>query len=190
MPLSLTTATSARPARCDSRPDRRGCYGRLDNGRIAIRERIYGEVLLPPARLLRSRPGGVRTAATRALQRLVLDAAAFQGMVLWTSALSGISRNLGKLLRALDFLIAHNVTVLTTNYMIRSDDVWVRHGASVRPVSNAPAACLPDCTGLSGAHKKAYEQVAKQVVQPRPTADALGQPGTHQSPDVTRLLRP
>ena len=45
--------------------------------------------------------------------------------------------------------------------MIRSSDVWVRRGVFVKPVSNDPAACLSDSTGLTGAHKKAYEQVAK-----------------------------
>ncbi len=71
-------------------------------------------------------------------RRLVemLDAAAFHGVVLWISALSRISRNLGKLLRALEFLIAHDATVLTTNYMIRGNDVWVRRDAFVKPVSN------------------------------------------------------
>ncbi|MTD59092.1 hypothetical protein [Amycolatopsis pithecellobii] len=105
-------------------------------------------------------------------RRLVemLDAAAFQGVVLWLSALSRISRNLDKLLRALEFLIAHSASVLTTNYMIRSNDVWARRGAFVKPVSNDPAVCLSSRTGLSGAHKKAYEQIAKQVVQSRSRA--------------------
>jgi hypothetical protein len=107
---------------------------------------------------------------TRFDRRLVemLDAAAFDGVVLWISALSRISRNPDKLLRTLEFLIAHKATVLTTNHMIRGDDVWVRRGAFVKPVSNDPAACLSDTTGLSGAHKKAYEQIAKQLAQHRP----------------------
>jgi hypothetical protein len=97
----------------------------------------------------------------------MLYAAAFQGVVLWLSALSKISRNLDKLLRALEFLIAHNATILTTNYMIRGSDVWVRRDSFVKPVSNDLAACLFDSTGLSGAHKKAYEQIAKQLAQSR-----------------------
>jgi hypothetical protein len=102
-------------------------------------------------------------------RRLVemLDAAAFHGVVLWLSALSRISRNLDKLLRTLEFLIAHNATALTTNYMIRGSDVWVRRDSFVKPASNDPAACLSDSTGLSGAHKKAYEQIAKQLTQSR-----------------------
>ena len=86
-------------------------------------------------------------------------------MVLWLSALSRISWNLDKLLQALEFLIPHNATVLTTNYMIRSSEVWVRRDAFVKPISNDPAACLSDSTGLSGAHKKAYEQVTRKVAQ-------------------------
>lgn len=102
-------------------------------------------------------------------RRLVemLDAAAFQGVLLWVPALSRISRNLDKLLRALEFLVAHSGTVLTTNYMIRSNDVWARRGIFVKPISNDPAACLSDSARLSGAHKKAYEQVATQLVQTR-----------------------
>jgi hypothetical protein len=98
-------------------------------------------------------------------QRLVemLDAAAFQGVVLWLSALSRISRNLDKLLQALEFLIAHNATILTTNYMIRSSDVWVRQGSYVNPVSNDPTACLRHTAGLSGAHRKAYEQISMEL---------------------------
>lgn len=104
-------------------------------------------------------------------QRLtaMLDAAAYEGRVLWVSALSRISRNLDKLLRALEFLIAHNATILTTNYMIRNGDVWIRRDTLVKPVSNNPNACLTDPTGLTGAHKKAYEQVAKQTAQPTTT---------------------
>lgn len=97
-------------------------------------------------------------------QRLVdmLEAAAFHGVVLWLSALSRISRNLDKLLRTMEFLLAHNATVLTTNYMIRGSDVWVRRRPFVKPISTDPDACLRDSTGLIGAHKKAYEQIAKQ----------------------------
>lgn len=97
----------------------------------------------------------------------MLEAAAYENMVLWVSALSRISRNLDKLFRALEFLIAHNATVLTTNYMIRNGDVWMRRGTFVKPVSNDPGACLRDATGLSGAHRKAYEQIAKQATQTR-----------------------
>jgi hypothetical protein len=88
-------------------------------------------------------------------------------VVLWLSALSRISRNLDKLFRALEFLIAHNATILTTHYMIRSSDVWIRRGSFVKPVSHDPAACLHHPAGLSGAHKKAHEQIAKQLAQPR-----------------------
>lgn len=104
-------------------------------------------------------------------QRLadLLHAAAFDGVLLVLSALSRISRNLDKLLRALEFLIAHNATVLTTNYMIRNGDVWVRRGHFVKPASHNPGACLRDSTGLSGAHKKAYEQAAKQAAHARST---------------------
>jgi hypothetical protein len=97
----------------------------------------------------------------------LLHAAAFDDMVLMVSALSRISRNLDKLLHTLEFLIAHNATVLTTNYMIRTGDVWVRRGPLLKPISNDPGACLRHSTGLSGAHKRAYEQIAKQTAHSR-----------------------
>jgi hypothetical protein len=50
--------------------------------------------------------------------------------------------------------------------MIRNGDVWVRRDALVKPISNDPNACLTDSTGLTGAHKKVYEQVAKQTTLP------------------------
>lgn len=128
-----------------------------------------GELVDAPAATSDERVSVLSGIDDRFDRRLVemLDAAAFHGVVLWISALSRISRNLDKLFRALEVLIAHNATVLTTNYMIRGNDVWVRRGAFVKPVSTDPAACLSVSTGLSGAHKKAYEQVATQVAQHR-----------------------
>ncbi|APU21379.1 hypothetical protein UA75_16865 [Actinoalloteichus sp. GBA129-24] len=128
-----------------------------------------GELVEAPAATSDDRVSVLSGIDDRFDRRLVemLDAAAFHGVVLWISALSRISRNLEKLLRTLEFLIAHNATVLTTNYMIRGSDVWVRRGVFVKPVSEDPAACLSDSTGLTGAHKKAYEQVARQVAQHR-----------------------
>jgi hypothetical protein len=95
-------------------------------------------------------------------RRLVerLEQAAFHGVILWISALSRISRNMEKLMRVLEFLIAHDATLVTTNYMLRSGDVWARRGRLVKPISNDPVACLCDTTGLSGAHRKAFQQIA------------------------------
>ena len=45
-----------------------------------------------------------------------------------TASLSRISRHLSKLLQAVEYLLAHDVPVLTANYLLRPHDVWVRNG--------------------------------------------------------------
>jgi hypothetical protein len=49
-----------------------------------------------------------------------------------TASLSRISRNLGKLLRAMEYLLAHDVPILTANYLLRPHEVWVRRGELAR----------------------------------------------------------
>lgn len=71
-------------------------------------------------------------------------------IVLYTSALSRYSRNSAKLHRVLEFLLAHGATILTTNYLLRPGDVWVRRGDLVKPNSEDPAASIGDLRGLSG----------------------------------------
>ena len=43
-----------------------------------------------------------------------------------TASLSRISRHLGKLLRTVEYLLAHDVPILTANYLLRTHEVWVR----------------------------------------------------------------
>ncbi|MEU8264112.1 hypothetical protein AB0C02_26245 [Micromonospora sp. NPDC048999] len=97
-------------------------------------------------------------------QRLVdlLGKAAEGDFVLYTSALSRYSRNSEKLHRILEFLLAHRATILTTNYLIRPTDVWVRRGALVKPDSSKPFAGVLDTRGLVGTHRKVAESVAAQ----------------------------
>jgi hypothetical protein len=59
-------------------------------------------------------------------------------MVLCTSALSRYSRNSDKLHRTLEYLLAHRATILTSNYLIRPTDVFVRREPLVRPDSTDP----------------------------------------------------
>jgi hypothetical protein len=82
--------------------------------------------------------------------------------VLCTSALSRYSCNSEKLHRILEFLLAHRATILTTNYLIRPTDVWVRRGALVKPDSSRPFAGALDTRGLAGPHRKVAESVAAQ----------------------------
>lgn len=85
--------------------------------------------------------------------------------VLVTSALSRYSRNSEKLHRILEYLLAHQVTVLTTNYLIRSTDVWVRRGDLVKPDSERPYDGLTQTRGLAGTHRKLAEAVTRQVAR-------------------------
>ncbi|MET8090533.1 hypothetical protein [Micromonospora sp. NPDC005220] len=92
----------------------------------------------------------------------LLGKAAEGDSVLCTSALSRYSRNSEKLHRILEFLLAHRATILTTNYLIRHTDVWVRRGALVKPDSRKPFAGVLDTQGLAGTHRKIAESVAAQ----------------------------
>jgi hypothetical protein len=92
----------------------------------------------------------------------LLEKAAEGNFLLCTSALSRYSRNSEKLHRILEFLLAHGATVLTTNYLIRPADVWVRRGAFVKPDSSKPCAGMLDTRGLAGTHRKVAETVARQ----------------------------
>ncbi|MGJ3227105.1 hypothetical protein ACQEUV_17340 [Micromonospora aurantiaca (nom. illeg.)] len=81
---------------------------------------------------------------------------------LFASALSRYSRNSEKLHRILEYALAHNVPVLTTNYLLRSTDVWVRRGNLVKPVSERPYDGFTQTRGLAGTHRKIAEAVARQ----------------------------
>lgn len=92
----------------------------------------------------------------------LLNRAAGGEIFLVTSALSRYSRNSEKLHRILEFLLAHDATILTTNYLIRPTDVWVRRGALVKPDSGRPYAGVIDTRGLAGTHRKLAERVAAE----------------------------
>jgi len=84
-------------------------------------------------------------------------------LVLCTSALSRYSRNSAKLHRTLEILLAHGATILTTNYLIRPTDVWVRRGQLIKPVSNDPYKGIAEAQGLSGAHRNLAATVTAQL---------------------------
>jgi hypothetical protein len=71
-------------------------------------------------------------------------------------SLSRRSRDTHKLFRIREMALTRDVTIVTANYMLRSEDVWVRRGGLVKPDSFAPAHSLVT-TGLSGAHRKAVQ---------------------------------
>lgn len=56
------------------------------------------------------------------------------------------------------------VGVLTTNYLIRSCDVWVRRGDLVKPTATRPTTGS-QTYGLAGTHRKIAETLAGQLAQ-------------------------
>ncbi|MBN1173177.1 MAG: hypothetical protein JXA67_13470 [Micromonosporaceae bacterium] len=90
------------------------------------------------------------------------DSADEQG-VLFVSALSRLSRHTGKLLRIIEYLLAHDVPILTTNYLLRPRDVWVRRGRFVKPTSAKPLAGLVDERGLAGTHRNLAREIRAQL---------------------------
>jgi hypothetical protein len=83
--------------------------------------------------------------------------------VLLIASLSRISRHLGKLMRAMEYLLAHDVPILTANYLLRPREVWVRRG-ELAPVDHRdPLAALQDPRGLSGVHRAIAAKVMKQI---------------------------
>ena len=84
------------------------------------------------------------------------------GDAIWlTASLSRISRRLGKLLQTVEYQLAHDVPVLTANYLLRPHDVWVRRG-ELAPIEHEDLLkAWRDLRGLSGVHRA----VAAQAVQ-------------------------
>lgn len=79
--------------------------------------------------------------------------------VFFVSALSRLSRNSHKQLRVVELLLAHEVTIVTTNYMLRPHDIWVRRGTLIKPDSHKPFAGLHRLQGLTGAHRHTVRQL-------------------------------
>jgi len=94
-----------------------------------------------------------------------LQAAESEELVLGLSSLSRISRNSRKLLRVLEFLLAHQAKVLTTNYLLTCKEVWVRRRELVKPESVNPMAGFRNLSGLNGSHKKTLESYIQHLSQ-------------------------
>jgi hypothetical protein len=80
-----------------------------------------------------------------------------------TASLSRMSRNLSKLLRAMEYLLAHNVPILTANYLLRPREVWVRRGEFVPADHRDLLAAWRVPRGLSGTHRAMAAQTVKQL---------------------------
>ncbi len=86
-----------------------------------------------------------------------------QPTTLFVPALSRLSRNSNNLCRIIEITLAYDSQILTTNTLIRPDDVWVRRGVPVRPDSYESLAGLKDIQGLSGSHRKLAETMLRQL---------------------------
>jgi hypothetical protein len=73
------------------------------------------------------------------------------------------SVHLGKLMRAMEYLLAHDAPILTANYLLRPHDVWVRRGTLAPIDHHDPLAALRDPHGLSGAHRATAAAVVRQL---------------------------
>ena len=90
--------------------------------------------------------------------------AAEPGDAVWlTASLSRISRHLGKLLQAVEYLLAHDVPILTANYLLRPREVWVRRGELATVDHEDPLAAWRASRGLSGVHRAVAAEAVKRM---------------------------
>jgi hypothetical protein len=94
-----------------------------------------------------------------------LQAAESEELLLGLSSLSRISRNSHKLLRVLEFLLAHRAKVLTANYLLTCKEAWARRHELVKPESVNPMAGFQKLSGLSGSHRKTVESYIQHISQ-------------------------
>jgi hypothetical protein len=90
--------------------------------------------------------------------------AAEPGDAVWlTAPLSRISRHLGKLLQAVEYLLAHEVPILTANYLLRPREAWVRRGELATVDHEDPLAAWHASRGLSGVHPAVAAEAVKRI---------------------------
>ncbi len=83
---------------------------------------------------------------------------------MWLAASLGwISRHLGKLMRAMEYLLAHDVPVLTANYLLRPHEVCRSVVAELASLSTIRIRSVPwrVSRGLSGAHRVTVAKVVQ-----------------------------
>jgi hypothetical protein len=90
--------------------------------------------------------------------------AAEPGDAVWlTASLSRISRHLSKLLQTVEYLLAHDVPILTANYLLRPREVWVRRGELATVDHEDPLAAWRASRGLSGVHRAVAAEAVKRM---------------------------
>ena len=93
----------------------------------------------------------------------MLTAAIQHQAPIFVPTLSRFSRNLDKLLRVIELLLARGVTIVTTNYLLRPGEVWVRRHHIVQPDNHDPLDGLRNTTGLSGVHRNVVERIVASL---------------------------
>lgn len=126
----------------------------------------------PSADHLQTSPGGVKAVVFSGIdprfdQTAISTLEVAQegnGLLLGLSSLSRVSRNSRKLLRVLDFLLAYQAKIITTNTLLTSKDVWVRNKHLEKPNSEDTALSgLRDLHGISGSHRKTVESYIRLI---------------------------
>jgi hypothetical protein len=95
----------------------------------------------------------------------LLKAAQEEGLVLGLSSLGRISRNSRKLLRVLEFLLAHKTSIITTNCLFTCKEVWVRRRELVKPDSEHPMNGMRDLSRVNGSHRKTVESYIRRIAE-------------------------
>jgi hypothetical protein len=88
------------------------------------------------------------------------------GLTFGFTSLSRISRDSRKLFRVLEFLLAHDTKLITTNHLITGREVWFRKGYYVKPDSRNFGKGIEDPRGMSGSYRKTAESFIRLVNQP------------------------
>jgi hypothetical protein len=114
-----------------------------------------------------------------------MRAAAESGDAGWLApSLSRISRHLGKLMQTVEYLLAHDVPILTANYLLRPREAWVRRGELVTVDHENPLAAWRTSRGLSGVHRA---MVAGVVERTEAKEKAAKDPNPDRSADGKKL---
>jgi hypothetical protein len=107
---------------------------------------------------------GIEPRFDQAAIQLLTDVVNGDRDLVYATHLSRLSRNTDKLLRTLEIILAAGVPVLTTNMLLRPNDVWIREpDAFITPVSTDPLAGLRDLRGLAGSHRKLVASLHDQL---------------------------
>jgi len=152
-----------------------------------------------PARGPAGRPAVVNARDERLDERILAAMTASargQLSTMVVSALSRLSRKADKLVRIVEFFLAHGTAILTTKYLLRPADVWVRRGRFAKPDSADPWPGLLTLDGLTGSHRATVRDQAgilhglmTHTDRCEPTATGLpdmapaGEPGEAESDD-------